>query len=43
MEVDLNGRQTQWTMTSLKNDLTGRLPLLKTTSMEDNLNEDDFN
>ena len=30
-------------MTSLENDITGKRALWKTTSMEDNLNEDDLN
>ena len=39
----MNERQTQWKAPLMEEDLNGRRPQLKTTSMEDDLNEDDLN
>ena len=37
-KADLNGRQPQWKMTSMKDNLNGRQPWWKIISMEDDLN-----
>ena len=38
MEDDLNGRQPQWKITSMKDHINGRQPRWKTTAMEDEIN-----
>ena len=42
MENDTNGRQTQWEIISMKEGLNGRQPQLKTTSIEDDFNVEEY-
>ena len=39
MEDDLNGRQPQWTTTSMEDDLNGKNMSMEETSMEEDLKE----